>query len=881
MSLTSHISEQAGVVNRNPSDGQKQAGNYRKGHVKVHGFDISIENPRGSYRSGRNPETGKEWRSRLPHHYGYFKRTEGSDGDAVDVFIGPHPRSSGVYVIDQKDLRTGDHDEHKVMLGFSSEKQAREAYCKAFSDGRGRARISSIEGMTVEGLRNWLKTKRRAAGGRVEEGPPPFDQTSEVPPFEQTEPVENIGKGEAFLRGAAQGATFNMADEIAGARAAAPRYVPELIGPIPARTIAGGIRSLVSDEGAKEYEGGRDYFRKRDKMAEEQNPAYMRTVGEVAGMVPSMAAVPEAGAVRALGTGAGKLAKFGAGVLDSATQGGIAGGLAGAGEGESLGERAMEGAKGVVSGIIGGGLARTGTEVASAAYNKFARPIVDTVRGWANPTGEASRRVAGALRPDQEMIQQGRVSGMTPQEWAAARQRGEPVTLADLGAGNTQSLLRSSANTSPEARSLLEGTFSGPGSRFSSQSERVGETVRNVLPGGRANARKTADQLVADYDVARVPAYKKAYADGDQPIFTRSMEKLLSSPTVEAAMKRAISSGRDRDVTMGFGGFNPRVSIVNDKIVFNRGADGMPIPPNLQYWDAVKRELDDAASKAGRAGAKGEAEVAGNLAKILRNELDSVVPSYRKARGIAEDYFGEKNALEAGRALAGKKPVAEDVAAVMRKMSPEERELFREGYTSDFVEKVIGRMKDTQDITKAMFNSPNERQLARVIYGPGGMAMLQSRMALETIMNGARDALGNSTTARQLIEAGLAGGALSGYQSGWDPTNMLQGAGAFAAARGAPKYFAPQAVASVKHFVGKVDAKTARRVAELLTSDDPRLLQEGYRMAAKNEAIKNGLMAIANRLFMSGQGQAREPVSGVMKSLQGPSPARAEEEQRP
>lgn len=885
MSLNAHINEQAGVVNRNPSEGQKEAGNYRKGHVKVNGLDISIENPRGSYRSGVG-DNGKPWRSRLPHHYGYIRGTEGSDGDHVDVFLGPHLRSGAVYVIDQKDLKTGEHDEHKVMIGFGSQKQACEAYCRAFSDGRGRQRISSVDGMTMERFKDWLKTKRRAAGGAVTPvdvgsgyaggGDVQWDDVQwDVPPAEP-----DVGGLEAFGRGAVQGVTMNLGDEMVAAHEAGPRIAP---GGMIGRTILGGAQVGLDalrgkrSEATDIYEKRVDEVRKANERAQKARP-WTYAGGELAGAIPAMVVAPEAGAVKALAPHAGGLARAGAGMIDASTRGGIYGGIAGAGSGTDLGSRAMEGAKGIVSGIVGGGTASAASDIARKAYQKFGSPIVNTMRGWFNHEGEAARRTAGALRSDQDMIQQGTVRGMTPQQWVAARNAGEPVTLADLGAGRTQSLLRSSANTSPEARALAENTFEN---RFLGQSERVGETVRNILPGGRTNARKTADQMVAEYDQARVPAYKAAYQAGDRPLMSPAMERLMSSETFVGAMKRAISSGKDRDVAMGLGGFNPMVNVTQDgRIVFNHSAQGVPTYPNLQYWDQVKRELDSVATQAKRSG--DTASVAGDLAKILRGELDAQVPNYRKARGVAEDFFGEKNALEAGRSLAGKKPVAEDVADIMRKMDPKERELFREGYASDLAERVIGRMKDTQNITKAMFNSPNERKLAATIFGPGGMAMLQARMSLETIMNGARDALGNSTTARQLIEAGLAGGAVSGYATGWDPGSMMAGATGLAGARwgkGAHKGLEEIAIGA-KRLIGKVDAKTARRVAELLTSDDPRLLQEGYRMAAKNEAIGNGLRKIAEKVFLGAQAQAREPVSGAMKAMQGMVPGRTDEEQK-
>jgi hypothetical protein len=476
----------------------------------------------------------------------------------------------------------------------------------------------------------------------------------------------------------------------------------------------------------------------------------------------------------------------------------------------------------------------------------------------------------------------GKAQGMTPQQWTAARQNGEPVTLADLGSAHTQSLLRSAANTSPQARAQLEKVIQ---ERFLSQTERVGDTVRKAIPGASGNARKTADQIVAEYDAGRVPLYRQAYQQGDKPLMSPAMERLMGSDTFVGAMKRAISSGKDRDVTEGLGGFNPMVNVTPDgRIVFNKGAQGVPTYPNLQYWDQVKRELDDVATKAFRSGAKGEGDVAGKMALILRNELDKQVPSYANARGVAADYFGESNALAAGRALAGKKPVAEEVKAIMRKMKPDERALFQEGYASDLVEKVINRMKDTQDVTKAMFNSPNERQLAAAIFGPGGMAMLKARMTLETIMDGARQAMGNSTTARQLIEAGLAGGAgglVGGISSGWDPLRTAEGFGVAAGARlGSSKLIPEQFKVGAKHLIGRVDAKTAARVAELLTSSDPRLLRQGYQMAAKNEAIMRGLHNIANRVALAGQSGARQPITEGVRALTGPVGARAEEEQK-
>jgi hypothetical protein len=351
------------------------------------------------------------------------------------------------------------------------------------------------------------------------------------------------------------------------------------------------------------------------------------------------------------------------------------------------------------------------------------------------------------------------------------------------------------------------------------------------------------------------------------------MERLMGTDTFVAAMKRAISSGKDRDAVQGLGGFNPMVNVTPDgRIVFNKGAQGIPTYPNLQYWDQVKRELDAVANMGKRSGDNERADLAGQMSKILRTELDRQVPSYSKARGVAEQYFGESDALEAGRKLAGKKIPPEEVQSILRQMKPDERSLFQEGYASDLAERVIGNMKDTTNITKGngLLQSPNERKMAAAIFGPGGVAQLHARMYLETIMDGARQAMGNSTTARQLIEAGLAGGVGAGLYSGWDPSSMATGAGALAGSRiGASKFLSEEARVGLHHMIGKVDARTARRVAELLTSNDPRLLAQGYQMAAKSHAIMQGLQNIARRVGITGQTAGSRPAAEGLKAISG------------
>ena len=139
-----------------PTQEQKSAGNYAKGHVRFHGMDISVENPKDSTRKGVSPE-GKSWEQKLNAHYGYIRRSQGADGDQVDVFIGPHPDSRKVFVVDQVNS-DGSFDEHKSMLGYKTAEQAREAYLGNYEPGwQG---IGAMTELPMAAFKAWVKSGR-------------------------------------------------------------------------------------------------------------------------------------------------------------------------------------------------------------------------------------------------------------------------------------------------------------------------------------------------------------------------------------------------------------------------------------------------------------------------------------------------------------------------------------------------------------------------------------------------------------------------------------------------------------------------------------------------------------------------------------------------
>lgn len=176
----SPIDAAAAEAHPEPTDAQKEAGNYRKGHVRWNGLDLSIENAKGSERRGTGPD-GTEWSVTMPAHYGYFKRTEASDGDHVDFYMGDNPDAANAYVIDQVDAESGAYDEAKVMIGFDSAAAARAAHEAAFSDGKGAARLGGIKKMPIADLKTWLAsdaTKKPVSmrAGRAAAKPAPAPQ---------------------------------------------------------------------------------------------------------------------------------------------------------------------------------------------------------------------------------------------------------------------------------------------------------------------------------------------------------------------------------------------------------------------------------------------------------------------------------------------------------------------------------------------------------------------------------------------------------------------------------------------------------------------------------------------------------------------------------
>lgn len=191
-SISAKVKEASADVNTEPTEAQKEAGNYKKGHVQVGAFDITIEQPEGSIRRGTDAN-GKQWESKMHNTYGYFRGTEGVDGDHIDVFLSNDMdgwNGAQVFVVDQYNP-DGTFDEHKVMLGFNDASDAKNNYLANYEKGWEKERRIDVSAVSLADFEKWIAGSHRKTK--------PFSEYKSVKPADDSETfkghkAENSGK---------------------------------------------------------------------------------------------------------------------------------------------------------------------------------------------------------------------------------------------------------------------------------------------------------------------------------------------------------------------------------------------------------------------------------------------------------------------------------------------------------------------------------------------------------------------------------------------------------------------------------------------------------------------------------------------------------------
>lgn len=602
-----------------------------------------------------------------------------------------------------------------------------------------------------------------------------------------------------------------------------------------ARGAGAGLANLLK---GGSFGAGYDVSREADKrLAAEyaaRNPVTAggaELAGGLLGAGPGLAASGAAAAAPAATSLAGR-------ALEGLTAGGVLGGVQGAANAEGQ-DRLTQG----LTGAAAGGALGAAAPVALDALSALARPLTNFFRSAVNPELEAARRVSATAEADAAAAARGVPStGLDEAAYQRAINEGQPVALVDRGGEQTRALARSAANVSPEARQTLNAAVDP---RYATQTERLDQALARESTETRGPGQLVEDARAAAR-TANQPAYRTAYELGSGNIWTPALERLTgSSPAMQTALKRAVAKSADANTVEGFGAMSPRVRLSETGDLVFRTEGGLPAYPDLRLWDLTKRELDSLGKQADRSGDDSAARIYKGLSSQLRAELDhlpEVGPAYQAARQTAARFFGEADAFSAGQAFSarGRDMSLDEARRAVAKMSPEESRLFKEGYIAGERERV-SKMSDNRDATLQIINSPDAGQRANLALGANGAQRLTAQLEVEQAMMATRRALqGNSTTARQLREMGLAsamGAPAAGVFTGdWSPANLTAGALVGAGARYAK---------------GNVDARLASRIADMLASRDPRAVQRLVSLASRYPAYLNGVRAL--RLSLVGQ----------------------------
>lgn len=573
----------------------------------------------------------------------------------------------------------------------------------------------------------------------------------------------------------------------------------------------------------------------RDRRAELAAAAPMANLaGNLAGSLGGWGVAAKA-APAAMGMVGGLLPRVGNSAVSGAAITAADTAMRGGDLGEIAGDAGVAGAIGGLIPVVGAGI-RGGL----GAVGRYLEPTVGAIRDSGK---EALRRTGKAFARDMKANPQ-MVMGQADE--AAARAAGVPIINADRGGETVRALTRSVANQSPEARAVIERTASD---RFAGQADRAVEVMRRVA-GGNVDDLAFQQRIKDTARLMNKPAYDKAFAaSSGRAVWTPRIRQLMQSDRFRKAVELAESRSRDKAATTGG-------EVVRDPFVYS---DGRPVNlrykpdqrytatnphlghsatgqadsvkralPNLEFWDQVKRNLDGMIEAAQR-GARPDRALASDLTQMkqmLVSELDAAVPDYRRARGTAALFFGADDALEAGKKFATQPRQLPEATKAFTAMTTPDQTAFRVGFASE----VIDRIKDARfraNVIDQIFGSPAKREMMTLVFGKAKARELEAYIRVEEIADKLRNALGNSTTARQLMELGIGAGS-GAILTGGDWKGALGGAALMKGGR---------------YLARRVDDKVMQEVARLLTSDDPAMLKRAVNQAMMSPMWMDALEA--------------------------------------
>ncbi|MEI3803167.1 hypothetical protein V6R85_01485 [Agrobacterium sp. CCNWLW32] len=588
-----------------------------------------------------------------------------------------------------------------------------------------------------------------------------------------------------------------------------------------------GIASLIDGES---YGSN---LRQGEAITDEAQRAhpYINTAGQVAGAVGSM--IP----LGATSVGARALGMTGPSLMGRIGMSGLSNGVIGAADTAARGGDAKDIINNALIGWgVGAAIPAVGAGI-KAGIQAIGDRVAPTVGALTSPDTEALRRVGVALSRDAAANPGQMVSAL---DEAAARASGVPLVNADRGGEVTRALTRSVANQSPEARGVIEKVASD---RFGTQSQRAVNFIKRVA-GGNVDDLAYQENLTRLARATNRPAYAAAEAAPEaQSMFSPRMQELMQSPTFRKAVDQVPRRSADRGAVEGFKEIgNPFSRNSQGAYVLKQKADGSLVSPSLKFWDQVQRNLRSDMDKAYRAGDKQTGSEIKALRDALLGDMDASVPAFKAARTGAASFFGAEDALDAGRSFANQPRSIPEAKAAFAKFSTAEKDAFSTGYASELIDK-IKASPDRSNVINSMFKNQASRESIELALGPQKARQIEAYVRVEDLADRLRGSLGNSTTARQLVELGIGAGVGGG--AGYGLTGDWKGA-----ALGA---VAPKAI----QYVGaKADTQVMQSMAKLLTQDNPAALQVAIQQAAKTPAYMDALEKLSLALGAPARGAA-------------------------
>jgi hypothetical protein len=492
----------------------------------------------------------------------------------------------------------------------------------------------------------------------------------------------------------------------------------------------------------------------------------------------------------------------------------IAGGIA---SGAPIGalDAATRGENPVAGGVIGGVAGAAGPvlgEVAGAAI----RPWTRAATAARTPEIEAAQQITKAYGKDVG-------KGLTPQEVREGLQRDQPLAVMDVAGGRaTQRLARRAANVSPEAQETFDNTIFG---RFQGQSKRTGEFVQGLSEFGDAHEMQQA--LHETRQSADSINYRAAMEEGQKGVWNDRLGQLISHPWVRKAIPEAIEESNAEAVLNGLPSMkNPFIADANGNLSLPKGPNGETIKPTLEFWNALKKNIDGKIDQAmPAAGGKGDTNtvrMGENIKKALLGQVDEIVPKYKEARATSAKFFGASDALQAGReavrpGTAASRADNRVLRDNMAKMTETERKLFTDGAVDEMAQTLLAT-PNNQNILNKIDQSEKAKERLFAILGKKKYDNLEAYLRVEGHMDRFRTAMGNSTTAMQ--HGDMAEGSVTQGLS-ISPRRMIE----------------DMLSKAVDKFGRGIDEKVAAKIADMLTSTDGKEYAKAVRMIANNKKL--------------------------------------------